>query len=287
MTSIMVASGDGLHVDGSVVAFAGRDVTTLAPADGGWLAVTDRSEAHRVALDFSAVSLGTASAQIDSIASFGRTAVAGVGDARLEALDGSPQRDAAFDAAVGRDTWYTPWGGPPAVRSLDQGLDGRRWANVHVGGVLVGDDSGWRPTMDIDNDVHQVIADPVRPASAWAAAAVGLGWTTDGGASWSWTDEGMQASYARAVAVAGDAAFVSGSKGPGGRKAMLYRGSPTAGLEPCAGPFDENINTGWLAARGAVVAFLTPTGGVMVSSDRGTTWEEAFRVGAPRALLLV
>ena len=286
MSSVLIAAQDGLHRDGVLVALEGRDVTALARASHGWMAVTNRSEVHDVDPGFATTSLGMATEQIDSVASFEGRPVIGAGDARLKIVHEEMHRDVPFDTAPGRSTWYTPWGGPPAVRSLDQGPDGLRWVNVHVGGVLVDDGSGWRPTMDIDNDVHQVIADPVRPASAWAAAAIGLGWTTDGGASWSWTDEGMHASYARAVAVTGETVFVSGSDGPGGRNARLYRGVAGGPLEPCAGPYKENIDTGWVTASEDTVAFLTPNGKVMVSSDLGTTWEEAFRVQGPRAVLV-
>jgi hypothetical protein len=287
MRTIIVAASDGLHCDGSIAALGGEDVTSLARSGTGWLAVIGGADVHRITDGFGVIPIGKATRKVDSVADFVGAATAGTADARLEVIDGTGRRDTAFDAAPGRDTWYTPWGGPPAVRSLDEGPDGTRWVNVHVGGVLVEGHGAWRPTMDVDNDVHQVIADPGRPGAAWTAAAIGLGWTFDHGATWSWTDDGMRSSYARAVAVVGDAVFVSGSDGPGGGRAMLYRGRVGTPLEPCSGPYDGNIDTGWLAAAGDTVAFLTPDGVVMVSTDGGTTWDEAFRVKGPRALLLV
>ena len=41
----------------------------------------------------------------------------------------------AFETMSGRDDWYTPWGGPPEVRSLACTADNVLLANVHVGGA--------------------------------------------------------------------------------------------------------------------------------------------------------
>ena len=198
--SILVASAGGLILDGEVVALASRDVTQLAPYGDGWLAVTDRSVVYEVGEDWSVEAVGTITG-IDAIAAFDGRPVAGTEGAHLVAPDGIA--DTAFDEHPDRSSWYTPWGGPPTVRSLDEGPDGLRWVNVHVGGVLVDDGTGWRATMDVDNDVHQVIAHPSRPGTALCAAAIGLGWTTDGGATWQWSTDGLHARYARAVAGVG------------------------------------------------------------------------------------
>jgi len=286
MSSLLVATETGLFRDGTRIALEGEAVTSIAPAPEGWLAVTGRAEAHLVSPGGTVAALGAATDEIESIAWVDGRAVAGTAGAHLDALGVDGGRDSSFDDAPERDTWYTPWGGPPAVRSLAQGVDGLRWVNVHVGGVVLGDGREWRSTMDIDMDVHQVIADPLRAGTAWCAAAVGLGWTTDAGANWAWTDEGMRSSYARAVAVDGDAIYLSGSDGPGGRHAALYRSSPDEGLVRIAGPFDANLDTGWVAAANGIVAFLTPDGAVMVSTDGGATWEAAFTVEGPRALLI-
>jgi len=108
----------------------------------------------------------------------------GTSEARLFRLtDGKAEPVEAFDATEGRDTWYTPWGGPPATRSISEwGQD--VYVNVHVGGILHTADSGrtWEPTIDIDADVHQVATAKTlfsRPG------ARGLSASTDKGATWS------------------------------------------------------------------------------------------------------
>src|SRR5213593_1928350 len=91
--------------------------------------------------------------------------------------------DSSFDAAEGREAWHTPWGAPADVRSISSGADGAVYVNVHVGGVLRSTDggAGWRPTLDIEHDVHQVLALPERPGLVLVAAADGFGLSRDGG----------------------------------------------------------------------------------------------------------
>ena len=43
---------------------------------------------------------------------------------------------AAFDALDCRSAWHTPWGGPPAVRSLADTPDGWVYADIHVDASL-------------------------------------------------------------------------------------------------------------------------------------------------------
>ncbi|MGH2688516.1 MAG: WD40/YVTN/BNR-like repeat-containing protein, partial [Actinomycetota bacterium] len=174
---------------------------------------------------------------------------------------------------------YTPWGGPPATRSLSVGPDGVVYANVHVGGILRSADEGrsWEPTIDIDADVHQVLADPSEPGRVFAAAAVGLAVTDDGGASWRYETDGLDASYARAVAIADGLVLVSVSRGPGGQRSALYR-CPLGGgpFERCTDGLPEwfasNVDTACLAAEGPVVVFGTDEGSVFLSEDGGATW---------------
>src|SRR5437867_5248598 len=133
----------------------------------------------------------------------------------------------SFEAVDGRKTWYTPWGDPADVRSIagGRGIAEAIYVNVHVGGVVRSRDGGgsWQPTLDIDTDVHQVLAHPTRPGVVLAAAAVGLAVSEDGGDSWCVETAGLHARYLRAVAVAGEAVLVSASTGPRGRRAALYR----------------------------------------------------------------
>src|SRR5204862_4188602 len=80
--------------------------------------------------------------------------------------------------------------------------------------------------------------------------------------------------YARAVAVSGEAVLVSASTGPRGRKATLYRKPLDGSAEfvRCKEGlpwFDDNIDTGCLAADGSLVVFGTDDGRVLRSLDGG------------------
>ena len=184
----------------------------------------------------------------------------------------------SFDTVAGRAEWHTPWGDPADVRSIAVGLDGTIYVNVHVGGVVRSRDAGhsWTPTLDIDVDVHQVLAHPTREDHVLVAAYDGFGVSRDGGDSWAFITHGMHAHYARAVAVSGDSVLVSASTGPGGRKATLYRKplDESTAFARCEGLpwFDDNIDTGCLAADGALVVFGTDDGRVFRSLDGGAHW---------------
>src|SRR5207244_8211911 len=167
----------------------------------------------------------------------------------------------ACETVEGRAEWYTPWGEPADVRSLAVGLDGSIYVNVHVGGVVRSRDAGrtWLPTLDIEMDVHQVIAHPTRADMVLVAAYEGFGVSRDGGASWQFITDGMHAHYGRALGVAGETVLVSTSTGPGGRKATLYRKLLDGATEftRCEGLpwFTDNIDTACLAADGALAVF--------------------------------
>jgi len=185
-----------------------------------------------------------------------------------------------FDTVDGRDAWHTPWGDPADVRSIAVARDGTCFVNVHVGGVVRSRDAGrtWTPTLDIDVDVHQVIAHPTRADHVLVAAYDGFGISRDGGDTWQFITDGMHAHYGRAVAVAGESVVVSMSTGPRGRKATLYRkllDEETAFVRCREGLpwFDDNIDTGCLAADGSLVVFGTDDGRVYRSFDASAHWD--------------
>jgi hypothetical protein len=186
----------------------------------------------------------------------------------------------SFETVEGRDAWSTPWGDPAAVRSMAVATDGTIYVNVHVGGVVRSRDAGrsWAPTVDVERDVHQVLAHPTRPDVVLAAAADGLGVSRDAGASWEFLTAGLHAHYLRAVAVSGDVVLISASRGHHGRRSAIYR-TPLdreRGFERCRDGlpewFDDNVDTACLAARGTVVAFGTSDGRVFSSGDGGQRW---------------
>ena len=187
----------------------------------------------------------------------------------------------SFETVEGRDAWYTPWGDPADVRSIAVAGDGAIHVNVHVGGVARSRDAGtsWAPTVDIERDVHQVLAHPTRAEVVMVASAEGFGLSRDGGDSWRFATAGLHAHYLRAVAVAGDHVLISASTGFRGRRAALYRKTLDRGarFERCAEGlpawFDDNIDTGCLAAAGSLVVFGTGDGRVFRSLDAGERWE--------------
>jgi hypothetical protein len=298
MPRILVAGRDGLHtVDErgreSSTQHAGRSVTGVA-RDGPQLwAVVDRAEVWHAARDEWHHVSTLADAEVTCIAMTDALHVGSSG-ARLFRLVGSALEPVpAFDVVEGRDGWYTPWGGPPSTRSISEwGED--VYVNVHVGGVLHTSDAGrtWNPTIEVDEDVHQVAT---AEGLVLAAGAHGLSTSTDKGATWSLRAEGLETRYSRAVVVCGDRVLVSASNGPRGGKAGVYRGGLEAGaFERCRAGlpewFDDNIDTYCLDALndGSYAAFGTADGRLYTSDDGGDRWVELV-TGLPpvRHLLLV
>lgn len=239
---------------------------------GGWWAATVRGLVRNGDL----VAPTPGGAVLNCVAVTGDGVLVGADRARLFRLEGdSLVEDRDFATAPGRDQWHTPWGGPPDVRSLAEGPDGVLYINVHVGGILRGEGGRYRPTLDIDADVHQVVAHPGRPGTVLAACARGLARSDDGN-RFEFVTRGLAHHYCRAVAVAGDTVVISASRGPGGGDARLHRGSLAGGeLEPIGspGPLTGNIDTHCLVA-GADGYYMGNGSRVWGSADRGTTWQE-------------
>jgi hypothetical protein len=203
----------------------------------------------------------------------------------LRITDGGWATVEAFERVDGRARWHTPWGDPADVRSIAVGPPDAIYVNVHVGGVVRSRDHGrtWTPTLDIDCDVHEVIAPAERPGWVLVAAAVGFGISRDGARSWEFLTAGLHAHYLRAVTVSGTMALVSASTGPRSSRAAIYRRrlDGTDDFERCRRGlpewFDGNIDTGCLAAQGSHVVFGTADGRIFRSEDAGGTWELAAR----------
>ena len=284
---ILVGTGGGLweladEASSPVEALAGRSVTALAldgattwaivdgsslwvARDGAWKqhAAIDGPPATCVAATVAGPLIGTEQAHL------------------LRLTDSGLARVDSFETVAGREAWYTPWGDPADVRSIAVAADGTIHVNVHVGGVARSRDGGasWAPTVDIEADVHQVIAHPSRAEVVLVAAAEGLGVSRDGGDAWQFASTGLHAHYMRAVAVAGEHVLISASTGFHGRRSAIYRKRLEGGtrFERCAEGlpkwFDDNIDTACLAAAGSVVVFGTSDGQVFRSVDAGEHWE--------------
>jgi photosystem II stability/assembly factor-like uncharacterized protein len=264
-----------------VEAFAAREVTALA-RDGAqtWALVEGRTlwvKGERHAWREHASIDGPAAT---CLAPAPGGLLVGTGHARLLRLvNGELSRLQSFETVEGRDEWYTPWGDPADVRSIAVATDGTLHVNVHVGGVVRSRDDGrsWAPTVDIETDVHQVLAHPTQPNVVLTAAYEGFGISRDGGDSWEFVTDGMHAHYSRAVAVSGDTVLVSASTGPRGRRSAVYRKALDGGprFERCHGRlpwFDDNIDTACLQAAGPIVVFGTEDGRVFLSPDSGKSW---------------
>jgi hypothetical protein len=290
---LVAATADGIVVDGESAAMPDARLTWLQPRPGGWVGVIAGRVVHLLdsafGIEESAV-LGDLRAQC---AAWTPTGVL-VGTSEAHLLDFPRlRRVKGFDRVDGRDDWFTPWGAPADVRSISAGPDGTTYVNVHVGGVVVSTDGErWSDTMDISNDVHHVLAHPERDGVALAAAAVGLGVTTDGGATWEWHDDGLDGRYMRAVAVDGSRVLVSASRGSGGSRAAVYRWDldRRGPFERCEEGlpewFDDNVDTMCLAVQRRHAAIGAPDGTVWRSGDGGESWEAAFEVDGVRAVHL-
>lgn len=298
MVALLVGTDDGLVELGAsgstgAVHLGGRRIDAVAGDGRGWWALVDGADVWHAAADRTGWQ-ATASESTRLTCLLPRTdgLLVGTSGAHLLRLDaaGALVPVGAFDELASRAQWYTPWGGPPDTRSLAADADGTVYAGVHVGGIVSSGDGGrsWHQTsLDIHADVHQVVTVADRPGLVLAACAEGLALSADHGGSWRIDDSGLHATYARALALAGDVVVISVSTGPSGEQSALYR-RPVRGegpFERCRSGlpewFDDNIDTGCLAAHQDTVAAAEPGGGIWRSDDRGATWSCPFTAGAP------
>ena len=169
------------------------------------------------------------------------------------------------------------------------------FANVHVGGIPRSVDGGvtWQPTIDIDNDVHQVCAHPTRPEIVAAASARGLCISDDGGATWITEQETLHAPYCSAVAFAGDDILVAAAADHFAAQGAISRRpiDGDGGLLPVGGGLPRWIegiaDTGCIAAHGSAVAVIDRAGNLHVSEDVGRTWSRRVDRLPPASGLLI
>ena len=287
------------------VELAGREVWALAPEswarlwavaggdeiwrngpDGNWQRVASLQ-------DVTALTALTALCLADTRANAEGGILIGTSEAHLAraGLDGRLAIVESFEHASGRDSWHTPWGGPPDTRSITEDATAV-FVNVHVGGVLRSRDEGatWEPTIDIDADIHRVVTGSGR---VYAAGAHGLLVSQDQGESWRLSTEGLHATYCRSAAVCGDTLLVSASTGPHGGRAALYRSSLQGNsFERCRGGlpewFDGNLDSLCVDAlpNGSLAAFATEDGDLYASADQGSSWSRlAESVGPVHCVL--
>ncbi|MGO9965426.1 MAG: hypothetical protein ACLPUG_18640 [Acidimicrobiales bacterium] len=190
--------------------------------------------------------------------------------------EGEVKQLGSFDTVAGRDQWHNPAGESPDLRSIAVSAADVWFAGVHVGGLWRSRDRGesWQGVIAPEADVHEVVTGEGECVAV--AAAVGFGWSEDGGDSWQWTTDGLRAGYSRAVALDGDAAFVTASTGPDTADGRLYRCRLGDAFEPCSGGLPEsfpfNLDSGSVTASDGRVALGTRNGLVFRSGDKGSTW---------------
>lgn len=277
---ILIGTEDGIHhLESDVVDLAGHRITALA---GDW-AITDGRQLWRLHESGPPVEVARldGAPQATCLLPVNGAVLVGTAEGHLVRVEqGVAGTVGGFDTVDGRNAWHTPWGGPADVRSMAMG-DEVVYVNVHVGGILTSPDHGisWSPTeLDIDTDVHQVLAAEQRVLAALGHS--GLASSRDRGRSWTLATGGLHASYCRAVAASGDRVLLSASTGPRTRHAGLYRGRIDEDtFERCEKGlpewFDDNIDTGCLALDDLTAAFGTADGRVFVSDDAGDSWSEA------------
>jgi hypothetical protein len=282
MVSTYAATASGLVAidDKGGTQLPGRDVRAVAVGGDRWWAVADEELITRAGGGDD----WTPTPNLDRfearcVLPAGDAALVGTSEAHLFLVDAhGAELVEGFETVEGRGDWFTPWGGPPDVRSISE-AGGRTHVNVHVGGIVRSTDRrSWQPTIDIGSDVHEVLAvegsDRVLAATAW-----GLAQSDDAGQSWGFEQEGLHASYCRAVAACDGTVLMSASLGPRGGRAAVYRRPASGGpFEKCERGlpewFTDNIDTGCLAAASSHAVFGTGDGDVFVSEDAGETWAQ-------------
>lgn len=287
---------------------AGQSVRSLvADERGGVLAIVGRHSLLRRSPLGEWSTIAESEFDLSCCVPAGGVIFAGTNDARVVRFDpdGAQRCLTGFDAVEGRDGWYAGaaivdgklMGPPLGIRSMAATCDGAvLLANVHVGGIPRSADAGatWRPTIDVESDVHQVCAHPNRPNIVIAAAAVGLCISRDAGATWTIEQRGLHALHCSAVAFGRNDIFVSASIGPFAKQGAVYR-RPIDGdgpLQPLGGGMprwiDGKADTDCIASRDSTVAVIDQSGSLYVSHDDGDTWSSSTldRVTAPSGLYI-
>jgi hypothetical protein len=298
--TILAGTENGLHVlsDARRVELEGRAIGAIAAGPQGLLVVAGGTEilASERREDDWRLLASLSSREARCLLPVADGLLIGTTEAHLLRLSaGGLETVQGFERVAGRDDWFTPWGGPPATRSLSEGAAGELFANVHVGGIPRSRDGGasWQPTIEIEVDAHEVRSPADHPGLVLAATAHGLATSRDSGVTWTRTAEGLQATYARAAALAGDVVLMTASDGPRGGHAAVYRRAldSIGPFERCTEGlpewFEDNIDTACLQAAGSHVVFGTASGEVHASEDAGSSWQRVADGLSPvRCLLL-
>ncbi|HEY4219315.1 MAG TPA: hypothetical protein VGM67_19360 [Gemmatimonadaceae bacterium] len=251
--------------------------------------------------------IATSELHLSCVVAVGETIYVGTDDARILRVSATGEMHEldGFNAVPGRDTWYAggtvidgQFVGPPlGIRSISATANGSVvLANVHIGGIPRSTDGGrtWQPTIDIGNDVHQVLGHPTDSNIAIAAAATGLCVSRDGGATWTVETEGLHGLHCTAVAFAGNDILVSAATQHFASEGAVYRRQLDGHgpLEPVGDGLprwtDRIVDTGCIGARDSTLAVADGGGNLYVSTNAGVSWtRRATGLSAPSNVLVV
>lgn len=275
MTLLVGTTAGVFEIDGAPeTIIGGARINHIARGEDVWWAVDGQGRVHQNASVVANLPRGAAALCVQPTHD---TTWIGADKARLFTLDEHGlAEDEFFGDAPGRDSWYTPWGDPPDVRSMTLDADHTLYINVHVGGILRYDNTGLSATLDISADVHQVAGHPTEKGSVFAACALGLAFSHNGH-DFDIRADGLHAPYCRAVAVMDDRLLISASTGPSTSQGRIYAGGFWDGaLEPLTNGlpdwFDGNVDTHCLIARGGVT-HVGYGDTIWRSDDLGETWD--------------
>jgi hypothetical protein len=217
---------------------------------------------------------------------------------KVQGNDRQAERVKTFDNLEVRSQWYTPWGGPAAVRSLASTHDGWVYADIHVGSIMRSPDQGksWAPvTPTLHVDVHQVATSPASDERVYANTYLAVYISYDRGVSWVHRSKDLNNRYGRGIAIHPenpDILLCGVSDGPSGANVhgQLYH-TLDAGVTwthvtkgfPYA--TRKNIDTFHIAFAGNDIAWVCDEENLYISKDGGEHWELYWK--APEEILML
>ena len=193
---------------------------------------------------------------------------------------------ASFEALSVRSEWYTPWGGPPAVRSLAATTDGWVYADIHVGSIMRSPDHGhtWEPvTPTLHEDVHEVATTPASDRHVYANTYLSVYVSDDRGKTWLHRSDALGNRYGRGIAINSQdpSIMLCGvSDGPTGVNVhgQLYYSENAGGTwhhitQGFPLSTRQNIDTFHIVYMDEKTAWVADENNLYLSQDQGRTWE--------------
>jgi photosystem II stability/assembly factor-like uncharacterized protein len=196
-----------------------------------------------------------------------------------------------------RDKWYTPWGGPPAVRSMDKSKDDWIYADIHVGSIMRSPDRGlsWEPVKPtLHKDVHEVATSPTYNDRVYANTYLSVYISDDKGESWNHRSGSLKDRYGRGIAAhptEPDTILCGVSDGPSGSNVngQLYWTNDAGNnwthvKKGFPGSTRKNIDTFHIQFTGDH-AWVTDENKLYHSQDKGRTFDLFW--SAPEEILAI